>query len=152
VINDKLKQLFLENSELVTETGCRIWTGYTNADGYGRFWFHGKLCLVHRIVYTVFYGEVASSLHILHRCDVPACINELHLYIGTDLDNHNDSIKRGRSARGEKNGKVKLTELQVKEIKQKLKAGHHYKVLAEQYKVHFNTIQAIKHGRMWKWL
>lgn len=55
---------------------------------------------------------------MLHSCDNPPCVNPAHLRLGDAEDNANDreGRNRGRDSRGEKSGKAKLTEDQVRQI------------------------------------
>lgn len=56
---------------------------------------------------------------VRHRCDNPPCINPDHLELGTNADNMRDMSTRGRSLRGEKNPKAKLTEDDVRTIRRR---------------------------------
>jgi len=38
------------------ETGCHLWTGATNRDGYGIVKYNGACQLVHRVVYAIVTG------------------------------------------------------------------------------------------------
>jgi hypothetical protein len=40
--------------------------------------------------------KLPRGLHALHHCDNPPCVNPDHLFPGTDMDNYQDSIKKGR--------------------------------------------------------
>ena len=35
---------------------------------------------------------------VLHRCDVPGCVNPDHLFVGTFKDNTQDMIRKGRNS------------------------------------------------------
>ena len=76
--------------------GCWLWEKYADKAGYGFAGYNGKVIGAHRISYIAFNGDVPSGLDVLHKCDVPSCVNPLHLYAGTDQDNTNDKISRGR--------------------------------------------------------
>ena len=100
---------------------CVIWTGYLNAKGYGTRWVGGRTVLAHRHAWTEAYGD-PGAWHVCHRCDVPACINVAHLFLGTNADNNADKVAKGRQARqpcnqGERHGSAKLTEDVVREIR-----------------------------------
>lgn len=93
-----LAEHLLDNSELVTETGCRIWLlGLHGRSSYGQLRYKGKTCYAHRLAYEVFVKEIPANRHVLHICDVPCCINPAHLYIGTPADNAKDRVRRGRN-------------------------------------------------------
>lgn len=90
--------------EPVTESGCWIWTGVLNADGYGVISFGGKRYMAHRKSLELSGVDVPDNLQVNHRCDVACCINPSHLYVGTQKENIADMISRKRADRkGEKN-------------------------------------------------
>ena len=76
--------------------GCWLWEGCTVKGGYGLAELLGKRMTAHRISYAAFNNGIPDGLDVLHKCDVPSCVNPLHLYDGTDQDNTNDKIERGR--------------------------------------------------------
>lgn len=76
---------------------CWVWTGFL-LKGYGRVWWEERLQLVHRLVYEVLVGHIPEGLLVLHHCDNPPCYNPAHLYVGTNQDNANDRVVRGRSS------------------------------------------------------
>lgn len=86
----------LRNSEMDQATGCRVWKASRNEHGYGVTAVMTKSWLAHRLSYQEFVGPIPEGLHVLHRCDNPACIEPLHLFIGTDLDNARDRDSKGR--------------------------------------------------------
>jgi hypothetical protein len=71
---------------------------------YGKFVhnYHGpkrqksNKSFAHRVAYTLAYGSFDYSLHVLHKCDVPLCVNPAHLFLGTNEDNIRDKMKKGR--------------------------------------------------------
>jgi hypothetical protein len=54
--------------------------------------------LAHRLAFLMHYGNIPNSMHVLHRCDNPPCINPQHLFLGTNQDNMDDMVRKGRSA------------------------------------------------------
>lgn len=86
-------------------------------NGYGHFRDGQKDYNAHRLAWELTYGPIPEGKHVLHKCDVPCCCNPSHLFLGDPAINAADKMKKGRSARGERNEKAKLTEVQVREIR-----------------------------------
>lgn len=87
--------LFLSNA-YENETGCWIWDGSADVYGRGKTAINNKLTTAPRAAWIRFVGPIPASLHVLHKCDVPACINPEHLFLGTHLENVQDMIEKGR--------------------------------------------------------
>lgn len=93
---DELYRRVLERVREDPATGCRIYTGQVDEDGYGRIMWEGKWRRTHRVAYESVNGPIPTGLVICHRCDNPPCINPAHLFAGTQGDNVRDSVKKGR--------------------------------------------------------
>jgi hypothetical protein len=74
---------------------CWPWIG-TKRYGYGFLKILKKPVRVHRFSWQIHVGPIPDGLHVLHKCNNPACVNPSHLYVGTDQDNMNDKIRAGR--------------------------------------------------------
>ena len=99
----------------------------------------------------LFRGEIALGVVVCHKCDVRACVNPEHLFLGTLADNSQDMVNKGRASRGERHHRAKLTEDQVSRIKTMLKEDRMYmSEIAREFGVSPTTIRAIKVGKTWK--
>lgn len=77
-------------------SGCWLWTGPVNGDGYGKVGFAGAFYRTHRLAFHLAHGPVPAGLSVRHACDTPCCINPDHLCAGTHADNMEDMKRRGR--------------------------------------------------------
>jgi hypothetical protein len=86
---------------------------------------------------------------VLHRCDIPSCVNPDHLFIGTHAQNMRDRDAKGRSrgAAGELNSHAKLTRSQVADIRVSIKR---HAELAKEFGVTAAHIQNIRANRKWE--
>ena len=76
---------------------CWLWTGGKVTGGYGSFKIDGEKILAHRFSYLQYVGAIPDGMNVCHSCDVPACVNPDHLWIGTQQDNVDDMINKGRA-------------------------------------------------------
>ena len=130
-------------------SGCWLWEGMVQNKGYGLIRAaHGPM-LAHRLSWEIANGPIPSGLFVLHRCDVPCCINPAHLFLGTHADNMRDmrAKGRGRSVRGERHVNAKLTDLQVQEIRIAIAAGRTQRSIASEYGVSKAPIWRIASGK-----
>jgi len=78
-------------------SGCHIWTGWKNLQGYGKIFVDQKHRLTHRIAWQSVHGSIPDGMCVLHRCDRPACVNPNHLFLGDRASNNADRAIKGRS-------------------------------------------------------
>lgn len=145
----------------VTST-CWLWTGSTAGTGYGRFSFRGRKNWAHRASYRIFKGDFPDELWVLHHCDVPACVNPDHLFLGVPKDNTQDSIRKGRwmsekrrqaikmmrhnSARGANNKLAKLTWEVVRAVRRDYERGGISQAeLGRRYDIPYQQIWQLVH-------
>lgn len=85
------------NNYTVTRHGCWEWQGSLDPYGYGKFGYRNKTVSAHRAAYQIANKHTFKEGEcVCHSCDNPKCINPEHLFIGTQLDNIHDSIKKNR--------------------------------------------------------
>jgi hypothetical protein len=81
----------------IQPNGCWQWTGWKNHDGYGFFRYLNKRDIqAHRFSAQHLAGLDIDGKVICHRCDNPGCVNPAHLFAGSQSDNVNDAISKGR--------------------------------------------------------
>jgi hypothetical protein len=132
-------------------SGCWLWHGLVRPDGYGDAHFEKKRQRAHRVAWKLFRGEIGPGLVVCHKCDVRACVNPEHLFLGTIADNVEDMNEKGRCPRGENHGSAKLTADQVIRIKAMLAEDRLYIIeIALEFGVSPTAIHAIKSGRTWR--
>lgn len=80
-------------------SGCHIWEGACNRDGYPRLSVLGKTQLLHRFLWIARYGPIPSGMVLCHRCDERRCINPDHHFVGTHRANMDDMMQKRRARR-----------------------------------------------------
>jgi hypothetical protein len=146
-----LREKFLAKVCPEPASGCWLWQGLVRPDGYGAACFQGKERGAHRVAWMLFRGEIAQGMVVCHKCDVRACVNPEHLFLGTAADNARDMTEKGRNRLGEKHGSSKLTAKQVRRIKAMLAEDWMYmSEIAREFGVSQTTIRAIKTGKTWR--
>lgn len=131
---------------------CWLWTGHIGENGYGVISINGKAHKAHRVSYFMEYGRIDDRF-VLHHCDVRACVNPAHLFLGTPKDNSQDAVKKGRNAKlyGEHNGKSKLTRADVLAIRRMCRqSGVYQKTVAKQVGVSEATVSYVVNGGRWQ--
>ncbi len=134
------------NSMPEPNTGCQLWLGSGIDFGHGRMRWKGDLHLTHRLAWIAHRGPIPDGMMVCHKCDVPACINPDHLFIGTNADNVQDMYTKGRRTmgRGENGPNAKLSDDQVRAIR--IDPRRH-KLIAAEYGIHPQSVSDIKTRR-----
>lgn len=134
---------------------CWIWMSHIGTNGYGAFWFNGKSQSAHRVAYELAFGKRPGEFLVCHSCDNPTCVNPAHLWLGTEIDNKNDMVSKGRQ--GKRTGPlgrdcpVKLTRQSVLEIRSIYATGKHSQTqIGKQFGVTQQTIGQIIRREIWK--
>ena len=131
-------------------SGCLLWLGATNGDGYGNIQLNGRVHKAHRVAFAEKVGPIPPGVHVLHRCDVPSCVNPAHLFLGTHAENMVDKVKKGRlkRMRGEKNGRAKLCSADIVAIRA-LRGEMAHEKIAHLFGVSRQLIGRIQSGKRW---
>jgi len=145
VIKD-MREYIEKNTMPIPFSGCWVWMGALLPKGYG----HSAFGRPHRIAWSAYRGAIPDGLWVLHRCDVPSCCNPDHLFLGTNQDNVDDKVRKGRaktkSQRGTSNGFAKLSDDIVKHIRQ---SGLPNWEIAKALNVSRPTISRVRRGLSW---
>jgi HNH endonuclease len=133
---------------------CWEWTGYRNVKGYGQIKLSdGKVDRTHRVALRSTGVKVGFGDVVMHKCDNPPCCNPSHLSVGTIEGNTADMVAKNRhsSAKGSKSANSKLTEKQVREIRDRYSDRKtSTKKISDIYGVSQPTISYILIGKIWK--
>ena len=136
--------------------GCWEWIGKRFKNGYGQVGIclepkKIRYLLAHRVMWELVHGEQLEAFKILHKCDRPWCVNPACLSKGTTRDNCLDMHRKGRDnpARGERSGNAKLTDGDVKAIREAAKNGTLQRVIAARYGVSKKQISCIVTRTQW---
>jgi hypothetical protein len=74
-------------------TGCWLWLGFRDRQGYGHFGgpHTGLRGLAHRLMYVLTHGPIPPGHMVDHRCRVRWCCNPAHLEAVTAAENNRRS-------------------------------------------------------------
>jgi len=129
---------------------CWPWKGGRTKAGYGIVRFNDEFLLVHRAVWELAHKRKLGKYQCRHTCDNPPCCNLKHLKRGTNKQNSNDAIRKGRVHLGEKHGMARLTTRKVVRIRALRKEGMFCSQIAKLFHVAENTIWDIVKRRNWR--
>jgi hypothetical protein len=124
----------------INENGCYVCTSHqTNYSGYPIISYNGKGHKAHRLLYTLFVGEIPEDKIIMHKCDNRLCLNVDHYQLGTIKDNNDDMSQKGRHSKK----RTRLTLDQKRELyknEEKLNSMQ----LCEKYGIGYSTLKDIR--------
>jgi len=132
--------------------GCWLWKASKLQSGYGQLGANkrgGKISLAHRVSWEIHHGPVPLGKHVLHTCDVRACVNPAHLFVGTQQTNMADRDAKGRCPRGEESGQAKLTNDIVRAIRA---ATGSQRDIARRFGISYQQVHVIVRGKTWRHL
>jgi len=158
---------FWAKVERSADAECWLWKAGCDKDGYGKFQVGPKgkqrHFRAHRIVLFLVTGQWPPV--VMHSCDNPRCCNPGHLAPGTQTENRDDCVAKGRTAagmrhgsklhpervpRGESHPATTLTAAQVAEIRRRYVPRRGVSELAREFGITRGVLYMIATGRSWK--
>lgn len=132
--------------------GCWLWTGTRPSFGHGQIRVGERAIYAHRLAWEWANGPLPDDQCVLHRCDVPACVNPAHLFIGSRADNMRDMWRKGRGSKpprmvGPANPNTKLTAALVRAIRS---SPEDALTVAERFGIPRRHVYAIRLRAIWK--
>jgi len=150
----------IKDRVLIDENGCWIWQMAIKKNHagsslpYGWVGFNGGQMNAHRASWIIHYGDIKDGLFVCHKCDVPACVNPEHLFLGTPSDNMKDMREKNRHRPIQQTERIgstsaKLNIEQVREIRVLLNENKRQAAIAKMYGVTQSAISLIASGKNW---
>lgn len=99
LIREKQIALFWDKVDIAGPDECWEWNAAIDVGGYGVFWIPPRNCKAHRVSWIIANGAIPSGQFVCHTCDNRKCVNPAHLFIGTQSDNMQDCVAKGRHSR-----------------------------------------------------
>ena len=148
-------------------TPCLEWQASRARFGHGHFKLDGKITLAHRAAWEDKHGPIPDGICVLHKCDNPPCVDDEHLFLGTQVDNIADMDAKGRRnwnsgnehhsrlhpecmARGERVSSAKLTKENVRFIFWLRAQGWDLRRLAAEFGVSLQLISMVLTRKIWR--
>ena len=146
---------------------CWLWVGAgasrKEKHDYGQFWFPeiGKTIPATHFSFLLKFGRLPlPGKQINHTCDNPPCVHPDHIYEGTQIENMEDAIGRGRRAdkygcwanppKGEAHHGAKLTDDDIRAIRIRYDSGNEtLGEIAPDYRISRMAVSKI--GRRLSW-
>jgi hypothetical protein len=151
-LDDLVKTRFERCYRVDDKTGCWLWIRSFDSSGYGQFSRTGvRFRQAHKWGWVLHRGPVPEGYAVLHKCDVRACVNPEHLFLGVHSDNLADMLRKNRQRRSSstlasRNGKI--TKEQAISISNDQRPA---KEIAAEYGLNIGAIYKIRDGVTWGW-
>lgn len=138
-MNERLQGV-IKSRSVEDSNGCWNWSG-SLYNGYGHFTHGGVKRGAHVWSYRVFVGST-NGLCVLHKCDNRQCVNPEHLFLGTQGNNIQDALQKGRMAK-------KLTADQVRDMRRLREYGLTCTALGKKFNITHSLVSLICNRKTW---
>jgi predicted XRE-type DNA-binding protein len=140
-----LARRFLSKVKRGRPNDCWEWQGTRMYKGYGHIAVRRKFYRAHRVAWVLHHRQrIPKGMFVCHTCDNPPCCNPAHLFLGTNVDNMQDMLSKGRQA-------AKLTENHVRWIRKlATRKGITQTRIARLFGVSQTAISHIIHRKLWR--
>jgi hypothetical protein len=140
--------LFWKKVNIKSPEECWLWLG-CKYERYGKYSHQ----TAHRVAYYLYTGhKPTSEEYICHTCDNPMCVNPHHLFLGTQYENMQDMVRKGRNAPtdGENNARHKLSKNDVIEIRRLKSVGVKRRNILKEFPIGTAQYSRIILNKSWK--
>lgn len=135
----------------VMPNGCWIWTSAVagTAMKYGTIWHDGGPKKAHKLSFEHYKGPLPDGMRVLHNCpagDNSLCVNPEHLWAGTQAQNMQDAVAKGRmnvNRHHDLQPSTKVTEAQIAECIRMREQGCTLRQIGDVFGVDLSTIGRI---------
>lgn len=100
----------------------------------------GLVLKAHCWAYAIYRGNIPAGMCVCHSCDVARCINPDHLWVGTQLENVRDMVRKGRRVKPQR-----LSPALTQEIRALAVSGT-FSAIGRQYGVDPRTVAGVIRG------
>lgn len=107
----------------------------------------GERIGAHRVARYLACGDWPAV--VMHACDTPWCVNPAHLAAGDTLLNSQDKVAKGRHVYGERSPHARLTEADVRAIREAVSGGDTLTRTGNTYGVSRVHVRRIVDGKNW---
>jgi hypothetical protein len=151
-----LLERLLSKRVINPHTECWLWTGAGYQNGYGEIYVHEsvrRVVSVHRAMASLACGlDLTKREVVRHTCDERRCFNPEHLRVGSQKENLEDMVRKGRSNRGERSGRSKLDEATVRLIIRLVLMGQTRAAVSRAFNISWSHVHRLVTGKNWRHL
>ncbi len=135
------------------EDSCWLWDKYDFWHPRGTVKKDGKHRIPSQIAWEIACGPVPTGMEVCHTCDRPPCVRLKHLFLATHKENMLDRDRKGRGValKGQVNGRAKLTEVLVQQMRAEYIPGITTQIyLANKYGVSRSVAHRVVKLESWR--